>query len=308
MHEQLPPPDIYLEGWPYSAKIDQIHFASIVNWPKISVITPSYNQGRFIEKTIRSVLLQGYPQLEFIILDGGSTDETLEIIKKYDPWITFWESKKDKGQSDAINRGFERATGEILTWLNTDDYYLPNTLGTIARAYMKNKDEEVQAWVGGADKVDEAGKLIYHSSPLDLTIESFYHWRNPQKPEGKGNFLQPACFFTRKAWETAGPLDLDLDYCMDVALWLRMARQFRFAAIPEKLAVAVGHAGAKTTKDIEHTTAEVALVLAEHGGRKIAQIDLMRMVDNYIQLRKRWERITRSLPYRIYRKIKRTFS
>src|SRR5690606_33280720 len=91
--------------------------------PKITIVTPSYNQGQFIEDTIRSVLLQGYPNFEYIIMDGNSTDDTLEIIKKYEPWITYWESTSDRGQAHAINKGLERATGDIWAYINSDDYY-----------------------------------------------------------------------------------------------------------------------------------------------------------------------------------------
>jgi glycosyltransferase involved in cell wall biosynthesis len=293
--------------WPWASEKPSIEYTPDLDWPKISIITPSYNQGHFIEKTIRSIILQNYPNLEFIIIDGGSTDETLEIIKKYDSEITYWESHPDRGQSDAINRGFERATGDIFTWLNTDDYYLPDALYTIAQAYLNNQEKDIHVWVGAADKVDEKGQLIYHSQPEDLTIESFYYWRHPKKPKGKGNFLQPSCFFTRKAWEVAGPLDLELEYCMDVALWLRMAENFQFVAIPQKLAVAVGHSDAKTTKDIEYTTVEVALVLSEYGGREVAKVDLLKMTDNYIALRKKWENIVKSPPYRIYKRVKKIF-
>ena len=101
---------------------------------KISIITPSYNQGEYIEKTIKSILDQGYPNLEYIIMDGGSNDETVEIIKKYEDKITFWQSEPDKGQTDAINKGFEKCTGDIVTWLCSDDYYEPNVLFEIEKA------------------------------------------------------------------------------------------------------------------------------------------------------------------------------
>lgn len=274
------------------------------NPPRISVVVPSYNQGKFIEKTIRSIILQNYPDLEIIVVDGGSTDGSVETIRKYADWISFWVSEKDRGQSDAINKGLARATGEIFCWLNTDDFFLPGALFTVAAAYQLNENPDVQVWVGAADKVDENGNLIYAINPDDLTRESFYHWRNPQKPAGKGNFLQPSCFFTRRAWEVAGPLNLELQYSMDVHLWLKMAERFRFSAIPEKLAVAVGHSQAKTTKDVERTVAEVALVIAEHGGRQVAQVDLMRMVDDYVRIKDEWNRLRALLPVKIIRKLK----
>ena len=104
------------------------------SWPKISIVTPSYNQGEFLEETIRAVLLQNYPNLEYFIMDGGSTDNSVEIIKTYKPWLTYWVSEKDKGQADAINKGFERVTGDILAWLNSDDTYEPDILKDMEKA------------------------------------------------------------------------------------------------------------------------------------------------------------------------------
>jgi glycosyltransferase involved in cell wall biosynthesis len=103
--------------------------------PKISIITPSYNQGHFIEETITSVLDQGYPNLEYIIMDGGSKDNTVEVIKKYEKHITYWVSERDKGQSDAINKGFARATGDVINWLNSDDYYAKGTLQKVGEVF-----------------------------------------------------------------------------------------------------------------------------------------------------------------------------
>src|SRR5580700_341038 len=108
--------------------------------PKISIITPSYNQGQFIEETILSILNQNYPNLEYLIIDGKSTDSTIEIIKKYEQKIFYWVSEKDSGQSEAINKGFQKATGEIVCWLNSDDILMPNALNEVAAQFIKNKE------------------------------------------------------------------------------------------------------------------------------------------------------------------------
>ncbi len=134
---QLPPvPD--REGWPWTEETPQLpeRMADGSPWPCISVVTPSYNQGQYIEETIRSVLLQGYPNLEYIVMDGGSSDNSLEIIQRYSPWLTYWTSERDEGQADAINKGFERANGKLIAWLNSDDIYYPGTVASSARAFL----------------------------------------------------------------------------------------------------------------------------------------------------------------------------
>ena len=127
---ELPPPLEGKTGWPWTVESTQLpetmpHGSP---WPRISIVTPSYNQGEFIEETIRSVLLQGYPNLEYIIMDGGSSDKTNEVISKYASWLKYWRSQKDEGQAAAITEGFLRATGQIGAYINSDDFYLQNVL------------------------------------------------------------------------------------------------------------------------------------------------------------------------------------
>lgn len=140
---ELPDPPPGKTGWPWTT--ETLPMMDIVPsekpWPKISIITPSYNQGQFIEETIRSVLLQNYPNLEFIVMDGGSDDGTKEILEKYSPWLSFWKSKRDRGQGHAINLGFSLASGDYSGWINSDDFYLPSCFYKVSSAFLlSNKD------------------------------------------------------------------------------------------------------------------------------------------------------------------------
>jgi glycosyltransferase involved in cell wall biosynthesis len=188
-------------------------------YPRISVITPSYNHGQFIEETVRSVLEQGYPNLEFSVFDGGSTDRTVEVLKKYSARLSFWRSGKDKGQAAAINEGFRRATGDILCWLNSDDLHFGNTLSTVADLLGPCLDQPLVLY-GGCEVFEdrthkkEVRPARLFSQELLETVD----------------FLdQPSVFWTRKAWEIAGPLDESLHYGFDWDWFIRAGKICRFA-------------------------------------------------------------------------------
>lgn len=209
-----------------------------MKYPKISIITPSFNQGQYIEETIQSVLKQNYPNLEYIIIDGGSTDTTVEIIKRYEKQVAYWVSEKDRGQSHAINKGLAMVSGEIVNWLNSDDLFEPGSLFKVAEAFMKSKTEVI---VGRCVMFSESSdkELL-----LDSGKVSFYSmlrfWRNHFCPP------QPAIFFKRSLLERVGILNEDLHYGMDLDLWLRMAHNSSFYSIPEVLARYRVHGLSKT--------------------------------------------------------------
>ena len=208
-------------------------------WPRVSIVTPSYNQGQFIEETIRSVLLQGYPNIEYIIMDGGSTDGSVEIIEKYEPWLAYWVSEKDQGQSDAINKGFARATGEVLAWLNSDDTYLPKTL-QIAIYHLQQRPE--WAIVYGVCKIiDSRGKVVgqFTGSEFDLR-RMLRTWSSP--------IPQPSSFFRRVAFQNVGLLDETLHWCMDIDLWARLGLRYGFGFVPDLKACYRVHSEAKSIK------------------------------------------------------------
>lgn len=235
-------------------------------FPKISVITPSYNQGEFLEQTIVSVLNQNYPNLEYIIIDGGSTDNSVSIIKKYQDQLTYWVSEKDNGQSDALNKGFTKATGDILCWLNSDDYFLPNTLKTICE-FNWTKDTGAVAGIGHIINLNK--EIIYTPEfYAPITTKTLFQWS-----DGK-DFMQPACFFTKVAWEVCGPFNTELYFCMDVDFWIKISKKFSIERIEKVLAHAYGHEAAKTTAEEDKMRLETYLMISSHGGINEARIGL----------------------------------
>lgn len=213
---ELPPPPPGKTGWPWDEESlqlpDLMHDGS--SWPRVSIVTPSYNQAQYIEETIRSVLLQGYPNLEYIIIDGGSADGSVNIIRKYEPWLAYWVSEPDRGQSHAINKGFRRATGEIMAYLNSDDIYYPNAVG-FAASNLIQSDQGIL--IGALDQVEihqgraEFVKRLWphegpsiHMSPIfaDGRIEDF-------------QFMQPSMFWRRAIWQRTGEFNEQNHYNMD---------------------------------------------------------------------------------------------
>ncbi len=190
----------------------------IKHYPRISIITPSYNQGCYIETTIRSVLLQYYPNLEYIIIDGGSTDNTIEIIKKYESGITYWVSEVDRGQTHAINKGLAKATGDILAYLNSDDYYLPGALFKVAEHFCQNPETDLL--YGRCRYVDQQGQKIGEQlgeiSQFDQIVDLWGVWWQ------KRQFVQPEVFWSRRISDRIGKFNESLYYVMDYEYWCRI--------------------------------------------------------------------------------------
>jgi len=230
----------YDTEWMWQTEVPLMNAGS-QSLPKISVVTPSFNQGQFIERTIRSVLLQSYPSLEYIIIDGGSTDNTVEIIRKYGQRLAYWVSESDRGQSHAINKGFSVATGQVLCWLNSDDFYLPNTLDIVGRLLAGGSD--VYAIAGHCLKVYEDG----HPSVL---LEGHFQNRRRLLEFWKGYQMhQPAIFWRREVFQKIGLLDEDLHLIMDFDYWTRIAEHFAVITVNQTLACCCYHAEAKTGDD-----------------------------------------------------------
>lgn len=238
--EDLPAPPPEREGWPWTEGTEPLPPALPGGrpWPRVSVVTPSFNQGRFLERTIRSVLLQGYPDVEHLVIDGGSTDESVAVIRKYERYLAHWESERDRGQSHAINKGFARATGEIICWLNSDDFYLPGTLRTVAEALFEGGG--APAVVGHCVQVYVDGRPPHRGLGRFENLERLLEfWKGYQ-------MHQPSIFWRREVFEKVGYLDESLHLTMDFDYWVRIARHFDFKNIDRDLSCATYHEEAKT--------------------------------------------------------------
>lgn len=215
--QSLPSPPEGRTGWPWTEETPPLP-PTLPNgqpWPKISVVTPSYNQGQFIEETIRCVLLQNYPNLEYIIMDGGSTDGTREILERYSPWLSYVVSAPDNGQSDAIATGFELASGELLAWLCSDDLYLNGALQWVANQFIANPQIDL---ICGATNVDQGTGWF-------PWMEVRYRYSTPSyaKLIACGQCVQqPGCFWTKRAYQKTPGVDRSLQFCMDYDLLLKL--------------------------------------------------------------------------------------
>ena len=249
----LPAPPPGKTGWPWTEESRRLPSQTPGGrpWPRISVVTPSFNQGRFIEETIRSVLLQAYPNIECFVIDGASTDNSVEVIKKYSPWLTHWVSEKDRGQSHAINKGMSHATGDIVAWLNSDDLYLPSTLFRVATAWDKQPTHWLVGKIKLGESVDspEVRTLRLSSSRTFLEIAAFWLVRE----RNLRTFSQPEVFISRQAWQAVGGLCEKLFLTMDYHLWAKLAAMgYLPVYLPEEIAFFRVHKKQKTQPSSEY--------------------------------------------------------
>jgi glycosyltransferase involved in cell wall biosynthesis len=200
----------------------------------VSIITPSYNQAKYLEQTIQSVLNQDYKKIEYIVIDGGSNDGSIDIIKKYQDKFAYWISEKDNGQADAINKGFAKANGEVIAWLNSDDYYLPNTISQVVKTFEENPD--VVLIYGNMLAVDENGKTFNILNYKQLSLEDLICFQI---------IGQPAVFFRSSALQKTNGLNLDFHFLLDHLFWIELAQHGKILHVNQTWSAARYHAEAK---------------------------------------------------------------
>jgi glycosyltransferase involved in cell wall biosynthesis len=222
--------------------------------PLVSIVTPCLNSARFLEETILSVLGQDYPRIEYIVMDGGSQDGTLEILRRYEASLR-WNSAPDRGQADAVNRGFLQSSGEIFAFLNADDLLLPGAVSAAVRGLAENLG--AAGVYGEAWHVDESGGTLGRYETEDFDVARF---------QTTCFICQPAAFLRREAFQGVGMLDPALEYALDYDLWIRVARTGKLVRTGEFLAASRMHRATKTLRNRREVYREAALVVKRHFG------------------------------------------
>ena len=231
-------------------------------FPLVSIVTPSFNQARFLEATIRSVISQDYSRLEYIIVDGGSTDGSVGIIKKYESKLAWWVSEKDQGQTDAINKGLAGAKGEILAWLNSDDTYEPGAISSAVNFLLAHP--EVGLIYGEANYINVDGSTIgrFPAAQTDLV----------RLQRGYVHIPQQTAFFRAGLWRAVGPLDPSFYFAMDYDLWIRLAMRSQVKYVPQMWANFRLHTSGKTISADDRCWPEMLRVHYRDGGRFLSVI------------------------------------
>lgn len=224
--------------------------------PLVSIVTPSFNQARYLEATIQSVLSQDYPRIQYIIVDGGSNDGTVDIIKKYESKLSWWVSEEDQGQTDAINKGFAQARGEILAWINSDDTYEPGAVSAAVR-YLR-EHPEVGMVYGDCNFINEDGRVIGKFGSAQTSYRLLRR--------GYAHIPQQTMFFRADLWRKVGPLDPTFYFAMDYDLWTRIAARSEIKYVPQIGANFRLHTSGKTILADDRCWPEMIRVHYRDGG------------------------------------------
>ncbi len=257
--------------------------------PLVSIITPSYNQGRFLQETIQSVLLQDYPNLEYLIVDGGSTDGSVEIIQRYASQLTWWVSEPDQGQTDAINKGFAHAKGEILAWINSDDTYLPGAVSEAVTFLIAHP--EVALVYADANLIDDQGSVLGRFPAKQTSLTKLLR--------GSVHIPQQTTFFWARLWRQVGPLDPTFQFAMDYDLWVRLAKLAPLVYTPRLWANFRLHGEGKSVTMDNRCYPEMMRVYQREGGSPISWLAIRWFFRRMLYA---W------LPLRLRLKLRQTFS
>lgn len=251
-----------------------------MNQLKVSIVTPSFNQAAFLEATIQSVLAQDYPNLEYIIIDGGSTDGSVEIIKKYQDRLAYWVSEADKGQTDAINKGFSRATGDILAWLNSDDTYEPGAVKKAVAALAENP--AASTVYGNANFINAEGRVIGRFPAAQTDYRRLR--------QGYVHIPQQAAFFRAEYWKQVAPLDDSFFFAMDYDLWVRLSALAPLVYVPDTWANFRMHGDAKSIAADDRCWPEMLKVHRRLGGSIFSVIYAKHLIRIMLGTYLRWKR------------------
>lgn len=235
---RLPPPPAGKTGWPWTDDgYDAAQRTRLTVWPRFSVITPTFNRVALLEKTIRAVLLQHYPNLEYIVIDGGSRDGTVALLERYGDHIAYWVSEPDKNQADALNKGLRRCTGDIIAFINSDDFYLPGALRRVAQLLVEHPEA---AWISGVVRYEDGEGNYLFSRQI------------PPLPAHRADWIdrwptyQPACFWRRECFQKVGEFRVDLPYTFDTEFTIRLPFHGLFPlSVDEPFSVRVLHGETK---------------------------------------------------------------
>ena len=289
-------PCAHLYGWDNMDHADPATSGRLAeSAPRFSVVIPTLNQAETIEDTLLSLIHQNYPNLEIIVADGGSSDATASVLNRYREHLNAVLPGPDKGQSDAINKGFARASGDIFFWLNSDDYLLPGALWRVAASFQA--DANLEFVVGAGDVISLDHQFLRHIPPMAMDEATMLNWKNDQW------VMQQCCFWTKELWQRVGGVDEQLHLLMDYDLWFRFSRRTRAAMINEKLAVMRFYPETKTVKQRKKTSEELAYVYAKNGALASLREQVADLVFQHGEKDEYLDRIHNSLPVRLLKRL-----
>lgn len=264
------------------------------NYPLISVIIPSFNQGNYIEDTILSVIGQQYPNLEIIIIDGGSTDNTVEVIQEYSEHLKYWHSCKDQGQADAINRGMNLSSGEVVCWLNSDDMYLPGTLLDIGKRFMGRTNQNLLLY-GSAVTIKETSESLKSGAQIPGSFDKFtLTYKDP--------IVQPSTFWTRTLWKATGELNINYNYVLDWDWFIRASKIAEFERISKFYSVYRFHPEHKTGNGGVDRQQEILEIVGNYSSNYWIQL-YNYVYQNYFQIKTFIQKCQRLRIFRVLNKL-----